>query len=504
MNKKIKMKNIFRTISFVLLIALVAVGCDPRDSRNESLGPVPTVDELDFTMTPTENPNIIEFQNISKRAGIAFWDLGNDTQGKGEKTKGIYPFAGVYTITMTLSTSGGTVQLEKELTIDADNPSLLDTEVYRNLTGGADNPDGKTWVIDQYNNFSDEVANATGYDIGGHMGLGAFDSYGQGWWKADANAKSEWTLYDHKFNFKQVGLKFNIQNEGVGYGRKASAASVGGYDVIETDGDDAIFKFEGGDYTFFVDEAGEKPIITFSGNSYMGYYCGTNSYNVLYLTDKVMALRAGNTVENQDWVFVYCLEELNIEPEEPEIPVKAAELMEDFESEELTVPFETDEMGGKTSFSYSNPAPLPVNTSSKVMLYEKPDEFYSNIFHEAGDYKFDLTDNHIIRLKVFIPSYNDFVTEHDVAGDHVSIAHLRPQVAVKLHNTEMGGNAWQSQVEIVKGDLELNKWLELEFDFSSAAERQDFDKVVIQCGGEGHKAPGIFFIDDFVMTKKGE
>ena len=60
-----------------------------------------------------------------------------------------------------------------------------------------------------------------------------------------------------------------------------------------------------------------------------------------------------------------------------------------------------------------------------------------------------------------------------------------------------GYDAYTTQAEIVKSGLVTDKWIELEFDFSAWADRQDFDKVVIQFGGEGHDAPGTFFLDDF-------
>ena len=42
----------------------------------------------------------------------------------------------------------------------------------------------------------------------------------------------------------------------------------------------------------------------------MGYYAGSQVYDIVYQTEEVMALRVNNTVESQDWVFVYILEEL--------------------------------------------------------------------------------------------------------------------------------------------------------------------------------------------------
>lgn len=100
-----------------------------------------------------------------------------------------------------------------------------------------------------------------------------------------------------------------------------------------------------------------------------------------------------------------------------------------------------------------------------------------------------------------IPSYNDYTTEFDVAGDWVSNKKLLPQVAIKLQNGGLGGNAYTTQTEIVKANLETDKWIELTFDFSGVSSREDYDKIVIQFGAEGHKGSGIFFFDDFSFGK---
>ena len=105
-----------------------------------------------------------------------------------------------------------------------------------------------------------------------------------------------------------------------------------------------------------------------------------------------------------------------------------------------------------------------------------------------------------MKIKVFIPSYNDYTTANNVAGSWISNPYLKPQLAVKLQNNDLGGNAWSTQAEIVKGDLEKDKWIDLEFDFSSVKDRVDFDKIVIQFGAEGQDGEGIFFFDDFEFT----
>mgnify|MGYP000918050732 FL=1 len=141
--------------------------------------------------------------------------------------------------------------------------------------------------------------------------------------------------------------------------------------------------------------------------------------------------------------------------------------------------------------------PLPINESAKVYRYWKSNGFYSNLSFTASDYKFKLTTQNKVRVKVFIPSFNDYTTENGVAGDWIANKKLQPQLAVKLHNSEKGGDAWQTQTEVVKANLEKDKWLELEFDFSAVANREDYDKIVIQFGAEGHAGPGFFYLDEF-------
>lgn len=500
------MRNIFKQGFWVLLSAIMFAACSPQEDDKYSLGELGTVtpDIVSFSQAPSPaSNNVIIFTNTSKVNSpvTAVWDLGNGSTARGNKATGSYPMKGDYTVTLTLYAADGSSASHSEVIHITENDfGLISTPAYVNLTGGIDDPDGKTWVFDQYNNFTKEVAQATGFDIKGHIGLGPRNSYSQEWWGAGPNEKSMWKMYDFKFTFIQNGARLIIETAGEGYGRKASAATIGGFTVTGSSGDDVFFPYEGGSYTFFIDESGQYPVLTLSGNAFMGYYCGTQNYEIIYQTDKVMALRADNQVEGQDWIFVYCLEELNVAaPPVVKVP-KTVPLAEDFESGKLTVNFVTQDMGPLSGI-VDNPAPVSINTSNKVYRYQKTAAFYSNLSFTAPDYKFDLTTQNKIRVKVYIPSYNDYETENTVAGDWITEKRLRPQLAVKLQNSDMGDNAWQTQTEIIKRDLTMDRWLELEFDFSSVSDRQDYDKIVIQFGGEGHAGPGIFFFDDFTFCE---
>lgn len=494
----------------LILLATTVVACSPQEIDDYSLGDLSTItdDMVSFTKAPSaESANKITFTNTSNLpAGVYTyrWDLGNGASSNKETVEGMYPFAGDYTVTLSIHTTTGAVVSKSEvITITNDDYTLVNTPVYNNLTGGADNTEGKTWVFDQYNNFTKEVASETGLDIRGHMGLGPIEGgYSQEWWGAAPNDKSDWDMYSTKFTFIQNGVKLIVTKDGdEGYGRAKTAESVGGFDVIRLSGEDAIFKYSGGNYTFSLDESGEYPKLTLSGNGFMGYYAGTQEYDIIYQTDKVMALAAKNPAEGQVWVFVYTLEEYNVEaPEAPKEP-KAMPLEETFEGEEPMVAFETQDMGdAKMSGVIDNPVPLPINESAKVYRYWKSTEFYSNLSFTAEDYKFDLTKQNKIKVKVFIPSFNDYTTENEVAGEWIANNKLLPQLAVKLQDSE-SAEPWNGQAEIIKGNLELDKWIELEFDFSGFADREDYDKIVIQFGGEGHTGSGFFYLDDFTFSE---
>lgn len=499
------MKNTIKTTFWALMTLWVMTACDPQESDDYSLGKIDTVtsEQVSFSQeVSTSSANVLTFVNTSdvKVPCSMSWDLGNGTTSKGKSAIGSYPFAGDYTVTLTLYTASGVAASKSQVIHIANSDyGLINTPVYSNLTGGLDNATGKTWVFDQYNNFAKEVADATGYKVTGHLGLGPQGSYGQEWWGAAPDEKNTWTMYATEFTFIQSGAKLIIKNEGVGYGRKASSASVGGYHVTNESGDDATFDFAGGNYSFSIDESAKYPKLTLSGNSFMGYYCGSQDYEIFYQTDKVMALRINNTVESQDWVLVFCLKELNVSTPPVVKTLKAVPLMENFEGTVPSVTFVGQDMGSKSGI-YDNPM-FNGNASDKAYRYQKSTSPSSNLFFLASDYKFDLTKQNKITMKVMMPSYNDYTTENGKESWATS-GKLLPKLAVKLYDSS-SSEPWNSATEktVVFTSNQLDKWIEVTFDFSDVATRQDYDKIVIQFGQEGHYGTGIFYFDDFKFSE---
>lgn len=482
-------KNIFKT-SFLAVMTLLALSaCDPQENDNHSLGAAPEASQLAFSATPKSNqPNVIELKNESSIKGVVTWDMGNGKTGKGEIVNAEYPFKGTYTISMTLYTTGGSATITKDVTVTGDDMSLLDTPMYNALTGGAANVNGKTWVFDQFHS--------------GHFGVGPDkDDAGNKvtsptWYSCPANGKLESSLYDQELSFVQVGVKLVWKNKGKVYTNAAGKNVLGGAATEPGAGDFDVEYMPKESYTYALDETNKT--LTLNGDAFVGHFVGSSKYEILSLTEDELYLRAVSTVENGNaWYYRFIPKEKNVKPQ---VEVKVITLSEDFEKSKLSFEFTPESMGTLETV-YSNPAPIGINTSKKVYLYEKPEEFYSNISWETSDAKFNLSDNNKIRMKVYIPSYNDYTKVAAVAGDWITVNKLQKQVAVKLQNTELGGDAWQTQTEIVKADLETDKWIELEFDFSGVKDRTDYNKIVIQFGAEGHAAPGLFFFDDFYFGK---
>lgn len=478
------MKNIFKLGLFALATAFAMTSCDPQDNDDHSLGAKPQENQLAFSATPTvDKANVIEMKNESTVKGVVTWDFGNGGSAKGENVKAEYPFKGDYTVAMTMYTTGGSTTITKVISIANDDMSLLDTPMYNALTGGAANLEGKTWVFDQYH--------------AGHFGVGPGKNNADyngtpSWWSCPANGKLESSLYTQEFTFVQVGVKMIWKNNGKIYTNEAGKNDLGGTATVPGAGDFDVEYAPKESYTYALDETNKT--LTLSDGAFMGHYAGTSTYTIVSLTEDELYLEAVSAVESGNgWWYRFIPKEKNVKPV---VPVKAVKLKEDFENEKLAVEFDREDMG-KLDFIYSNPAPVPANTSKTVYLYEKSNSFYSNISFTAADYKFDLTKVNKVRMKVYVPSYNDYTTVAEVAGDWIATNRLQKQIAVKLQNSETGGSAWESQTEIVKKDLPADKWVELEFDFSGVKDRQDYDKIVIQFGAEGHAAPGIFFFDDF-------
>lgn len=471
-----KLKNTIKTLSLLSLGLMLGfiLSCKKNETVKD-IGIPPTAAQIQFTSTPTTaNINIVNFKSLYN--GInAHWDFGNGTTADGNDVQSSYPIAGTYTVQLTILADGGSVSTTKTVVIASTNTSMLSDPAYTLLSGGLANPAGKVWVIDQTQS--------------GHLGVGpstGADAMVPKWYEAAPNEKTGTGFYDDEMTFAMgaTSLKYTYANNGTTYANAADAPGIGG----PVGSNDVTVNYTAPtNLTWILNDLNGAKFINISNNGFIAYYLGVSSYQILSLTADEMWLRSLDKANAGNAWYIKLIRKGYVRPIVAPIqkPIQAANLMDDFQTT-ANITWTAENIN--YTRSYDNPLKLAVNTSAKVGYYEKKtgaDGQYGNLFSTLP-YRFDLAAKNKIRLKVFIPGGNDFTK-------------VAPTVSVKLQNSLLGGNAYTTQIEIVKTitAAQYNTWVQLEFDFSGSSTQTLYDKIVVQLGGEGHPNPGIFYIDDF-------
>ncbi|AZI24488.1 hypothetical protein EA772_03685 [Pedobacter sp. G11] len=456
-----------QTAGFLCLLFVISFSACKKENTDKDLDAAPTADQVKFTVTPTAtNANIVTLVNQSP-GFKAIWDFGNGATADGNTVSASYPLAGTYNVKLTIVTAGGSVSSTKAVTIAATNPAMLTDPAFTTLSGGLSNAAGFTWVIDQKS--------------AGHLGVGPVTSQGPDWYQAAADEKNGLGFYDDEMTFNMNALKYTYDNKGTTFANAANAPGIGG---PAASSDPTVNYTPPTNLTWLVTETNGVKYLTISGGGFISYYLGVSQYQILSLNENEMWLRCLDKANAGNAWYLKLVKKGYVRPVIQK-PLQAANLSDDFQA---TANFTWTAENVDFVRPYDNPAKFPVNTSAKVGYYEKrtgADGQYGNL-NVTLPYRFNLTSTNKIRLKVFFPSGNDFTK-------------TPATVSVKLQNSLLGGNAWQTQTEIVKTltTVQYNTWTQLEFNFSGISAQTLYDKIVVQLGGEGHPNPGIFYIDDF-------
>ncbi|MCE2686021.1 MAG: PKD domain-containing protein [Cryomorphaceae bacterium] len=269
----------------ILSIGLALVACQKYEP---SLGPAPTDADAQFTMAPSAaNVNIIEL-SASNPSLQCVWDFGNGSKAQGANVTATYPYAGTYTIKLTVFAKGGSRSSTQEVTIANDDFTLLNNPYYTLLTGGVNGPGFKVWVVDSA--------------ASGHMGVGPDPESALGatpeWWAAGAGEKPGCGIYDDQYVFHLAGFKFDMITNGDVYVHNTIANEFPG-------SFQNLF-----DYTApFADQLNESwlltedtdPTITISGSAFLGFYTGPKVYKILSATDSTLHLQYGHHAGGLKW-----------------------------------------------------------------------------------------------------------------------------------------------------------------------------------------------------------
>lgn len=202
------MKNkIFSKILGIFALILM-FGCEPyMDDKPESgtnLPPDPGT--MNFSITPGADEFHYKVELASPELNgisVVSFNLGNGTTVKASSGIGYYPLPGEYTITMTITTNGGSSTISKKHTTTKTDYTIFTDEKYVFLTGGANNANGKSWVLDA--------------EMQGHLGVGPAGGNPLEWWSAQPFNKTGTGAYDDELVFNLNGFKVTYDNHGVSY-----------------------------------------------------------------------------------------------------------------------------------------------------------------------------------------------------------------------------------------------------------------------------------------------
>ena len=449
----------FQIYIIILLVGLISTSCK---KKKPELGAAPTMEDAQFTFAPTaESPNIIQF-TATKSGTVAVWDFGNGTSAKGRTVKATYPLKGSYLVKITVFSRGGSVTLNKEISIAEDDLTLLNSPDIVNLTGGVDGQGYKTWVID-----STRV---------GHFGVGPNPASAAGfvpeWYSAEPLQQGAMDLYNDRYTFYLEGFQFDMKTQGRVFvdhraiGEFSSTSPTSGEDFT------AVLDDQLDENWNLIDEEGTKYLST-TGKSFIGFYAGTRKYQILKLGENELSLRYVDANASSPPLAWYLRlvplgykgidNPLDTVDKEPELTKYSLPI--DFEIEKVN--FEVIEE--QTDTIVANPDTAG-NSSAWVLETEKGTADWSGVFIDLKD-KLDFSIKKTISLKVYSPIAEDFL--------------------IKIEDSKSNNSIF---VEKFIAVTTTNKWVEITADFSGTA-AGTYDRLVLIPGWK-KPSSGKYYLDD--------
>ncbi len=442
--------NIMKSTTSILLLLSAFHFIISCKKYEPTLGDPPKQEDAIFSYkTSVNSDNIIEF-TASNPNVIAKWDLGNGLSADGTNVRGIYPYAGTYTVKLTIFSKGGSISSTQDIQINQTDFSILNNALFNSLTGGVDGPGFKTWHIDSL--------------VTAHFGVGP-DPIGSAgnfpqWWAASPNDKENVGLYDDRYTFYLNEFKFDMINNGDVYIHNSLAANFPG--SFENLGDYTAPFTNLTNETWTLTEA-DDTTLTISNNAFIGFYSGIHTYKILSLTDTSLWLQYKHHAGGLMWYLKLIPEGFVSGNNNNNSP--STSLPIDFESQVEGI----NVFGNSTTSIINNPDPSGINTSSKVLETVHGNQTWSGFYFDLSD-PLDFTTNTLISLKVWAPSTGTF--------------------RFKLENS----NNTNDFVEIDANVSVANSWENITVDFSGTNSGV-YDRLVLFPGWNVANA-GTFYIDD--------
>ncbi|WMN06595.1 PKD domain-containing protein [Marivirga arenosa] len=508
-------KYIFNLFILSLLFAFTA--CDEEFVLEEA----PTAEEASFDVaTSSKGENYVVFTNNSG-GFIKKWDFGNGASAEGSEVEAYFPFEGQYEVTLTVYAEGGSVSSSQTVDITTTDPTICNVEFLELLTGGCDQTEGKTWVIDA--------------ERSGHFGVGPPNAAGPDFYAAGANEKEGGGMYNDEYTFILNQYQFVQETNGDIYLNPAQESNFPG--AFEPSVGDRKAPYEAPEnINFSISENTEgQAVISFNNNGFIGYNTGVNTYTILSISENEMFIRfddaatpdlswfhrlirkgyapieAGFSVETSELTATFTNTSLNAESyswdfgdgstsveESPihtyaqdgtyevtltvtapgqsaeitqEVSVSAAPKVLPFTFEENDTQFGT--FGGTVFNVIDNPDPSGANTSARVGEFVKGTEFSFAGLALLLDEAVDFSENTTLSMKIWSPVATNAILKLEAAGDPDTFTEQNVSIPA------------------------ANEWVELTFDFTGA--QNNLRNLVIFADTDNNNG-GTFYIDDIAFA----
>jgi len=442
-----------KVLAFVVGVGFLG-GLNSCKDDEPTLTDPPSMADAQFTYTTSPSSDNVLMLTASNSNMTNQWDFGNGLTGEGYEVTAEYPFAGEYTITLTVYNAGGSNSSSQVITIDQDDPGLLDNPLFDLLTGGSAGPGYKTWAVDSASD--------------GHFGVGPNPSQNGDWpeyYQESANGKVGSGMYTDRYTFKLSGYEFDMVTNGVIYLNDAHSADwPNAYDPGVGDLSSAFPDQLGENWSI---TEGADTTLTVTGSSFIGWYCGAQTYKIVNIEENQLILRAEDSQETDlAWYFRLVPEGYNSDTAAPP-PAPTATLPMDFE----TVEPNWGAFGNSTVQFIDNPDQSGINTSMRVMETVHGNETWAGLEVSLAS-ALDFSSQTSITIKVWAPATGAFRLKLEEIDDANSF------------------------VEVDVNVTTANAWEEITFDLTGTP--NIYNKLVIFPGWDVSNA-GTFYIDDIVQ-----
>lgn len=278
-----------------LLLTILSVvfitACDPEYTEPTTFAK-PDASKVDFKYTMGATEFDVNFENTSTLDGIVKWDLGNGSKASGNTASTKYRLKGSYTVTMTVLTKGGSVEVTKVFEQTKTDYSLFNDPMTIALSGGAEVEEGKTWVLDSLEK--------------GHFGVGPAGGTWPEWWAANPLQKTQGGCYDDKFTFKVEGFAAIMNNNGNNYVSQGASGQTYFTNPVGVDGSDVRVNYNPAPGTWEIKNEGGVNYLVLNAATplFFGFYNGTkdNTFRIDELTDKSLKLSCIG-FDNNRWYY---------------------------------------------------------------------------------------------------------------------------------------------------------------------------------------------------------